>query len=347
MEERKLDRLIKKVIKETINDNYNPRYAVPKVRGGWNKKKILKYLKCNASLNGVGQAVKLIAEFDNVQDLKSHIFWHGSQQTQRGLKPSVTFPKNWDANLGGGGYGDRYWGVSVTSRKKTASIFTLGRNVVIHPIILAKDANVIRREDITDAADLNGSDDDMLAADNNLIVELYEQGVDAIYLGPENYGENELLVINPKAICNVDCPSYYNVKDNITPEKTNQELQELLDFCKEWRDNHTRQPAAPKKPHEPYNIVAAETTGEYSIAKYFIGRDGKITPREEVEFWYPDLLKQYDAFAKKYNEYQQAKQAYEEANQKYNDDYQNYLKTPEYMEYQRKLSQLRQLLKSI
>lgn len=338
--------MLTQALNEAVNDGYNPRQTMPKVRGGWNKNKILRYLKSNSSLNGVTSAVKLIAEFDDIQELKSHIFWHGSQFSQTNLKPSITFPKNWDENLGGGGYGDRYWGISVTSNKRTATNFSLGRSVTVHPIVLAKDAKIIRREDLTDAVDLSGED-------NEEIIKLYEQGVDAVYLGKEGQGEAELLVINPKAICNVDCPSvyqHYNLgsDDNpIAPQKTDEELQELLDFCKEWRNSHTKQPSKPIKPHAPYNTTSIYLQGQYAPARSFIDYQGKLKPREEIERWHPETLEHYDHFAKVYNEYQEAKRKYEEDSKAYDEQYKNYLNSPEYIEYQNKLNQLRKLLKSI
>ena len=40
----------------SIDSAYNPRSNIPNVRGGWNEKKILRYLKANPSLHGVRTA---------------------------------------------------------------------------------------------------------------------------------------------------------------------------------------------------------------------------------------------------------------------------------------------------
>jgi GNAT superfamily N-acetyltransferase len=88
---------------------------------------------------------------------------------------------------GGGGYGIRYFGVSLTSRKRTAENFSgMYNGVTIYPVILKRDAKVIERTDLQDASDIE-----------DIIVELYEQGVDAVWIGG---GEEELVVINPFSV---------------------------------------------------------------------------------------------------------------------------------------------------
>lgn len=83
---------------------------MPKVRGGWTEKKILKYLKEHGTTNGVKEAIKLISEFDNVEELKEHMFFHGSQGGAAVLKPSITMSDREIERIVGGGYGEKYWG---------------------------------------------------------------------------------------------------------------------------------------------------------------------------------------------------------------------------------------------
>lgn len=175
---------------------YDPRSLVPRVRGGWNQRKILDYLRHYGSLHGVATASKLIAEFDSVEELKAHMFYHGTTNAFDHMRPSITKSERWVEQFGGGGYGQRYWGISLTDDKKTASIFSGPESYVrIYPVILAKNANVVDRADWTDAAD---------AEDH--IVELWNEGVDAVRIGG---GEKELLVLNPRAICNIGTSDFY------------------------------------------------------------------------------------------------------------------------------------------
>lgn len=235
---------IKEMVIESINRlyemAYNPREYIPKVRGGWNQKKILKHLKSDeGSGYGVSTAIKWIAEFDNINELRSHIFWHGSKTIRQGLKPSITFPKRWDVNDGGGGYGNRYWGISITSDKYTATNFggVNSRGVYVHPIILAKNAVIKPMPDFSDALDAE-----------DCIEELWNEGVDAITIG--NGGESELLVLNPRAIANMDSPQYfqyYGLYRKDVPNPTDEQLQDLLDKCKAYVGDKIKQPAKPSK----------------------------------------------------------------------------------------------------
>ena len=89
--------------------------------------------------------------------------------------------------MGGGAYGQRYWGISLTKRKRTAESFSgMYNHVTVYPVILKKDAKVIERTDLQDASEIE-----------DIIVDLYEQGVDAVWIGG---GEEELVVVNPASI---------------------------------------------------------------------------------------------------------------------------------------------------
>ena len=165
------------------------RLMIPNVRGGWTKEKIIKYFKQYTSdTAGTPTLAKYISEFDNWQQFKEHIYYHGTTNyIERGLTPSMAFSERWAEQQGGGGYGDRYFGVSLTKRKRTAENFSGQRDgVTIYPVILKKDAKVIERTDLQDASDIE-----------DIIVELYEQGVDAVWIGG---GEEELVAVNPYAI---------------------------------------------------------------------------------------------------------------------------------------------------
>lgn len=181
------------------NRPYNPRTYIPKVRGGWTEKKILRYLKSTSTPSGVVLASRAISEFDSPEELKEHMFYHGTVYGPPRLKPSITMSDREAERVGGGGYGDKYWGISVSKSKQTASHFS-GTNhyVKIYPIILRKGANVIERPDFTDAYDVGEH-----------IVELWNQGVDAVHIG--GGGEDELLILNPEAVVNIGTSDFYDV----------------------------------------------------------------------------------------------------------------------------------------
>ena len=162
---------------------------IPNVRGGWTKDKIIKYLKQRYSDTiSTFRLVKYISEFENWEELKDHIYYHGtSNYVDKGLKPSITMSEREAERSGGGGYGERYFGISLTSSKRVAERFSgMYDSVSIYPVILKRDAKVIERTDLKDASEIE-----------DIIVELYEQGVDAVWIGG---GEQELVVVNPFSV---------------------------------------------------------------------------------------------------------------------------------------------------
>lgn len=251
---------IRNINRQNICETFNPRNNMPKVRGGWNKDKILRYLKATPSYHGNHTAAKFIAEFDNVNELKEHIFWHGSPFFQTQLKPSITKSKRWAETYGGGGYGKQYWGISLTSNKYTATRFAgTAHGVNVHPVVLAKNAVVKELPEVEDAIEVE-----------DLIVQLYTEGIDAVYIGGKGYGEEELLVINPKAICNMDAAQYFKCyqlfKDKV-PMPTDKQLQELLTASKEYVSGYkdtTNKPTKPLKPIQPSKFYL---DGEHAFTK--------------------------------------------------------------------------------
>jgi len=282
-----------KLLQEVVRSSINPRESIPKVRGGWNDKKVLKYLKEYSSPYSLFAGIKYISEFDNIDELKQHLFWHGSINHQTNLKPSITFPKKWDENLGGGGYGDRYWGISITSDKYCATRFSSGKGVTVHPIILAKNAIVKTLPNASDAIDV----------DENVIVELYEEGIDAVKLGKS--GEDELLVINPKAICNLSEASQYFKQFGLTKDKvpypSDEQLQELLDACKDYLENKSQnKPKKPMRPTFEYLQKPFDLNGQKY--KRYIQDPINDEFRQETENEYQERLKKHESDLKAYND---------------------------------------------
>jgi len=207
---------------------YNPRKHIPNVRGGWTKNKILKYLKANGSLRGVGKATRMIAEFDSVEEFKEHMFYHGAKYgTSGGMKPSITMSDREVENVGGGGYGDKYWAISLSKSKKVAGNFaTASGNGRIYPVLLVKNAKVIEMPELDDSADLEDH-----------IEQLYTDGVDAVWIGDKDSGEQELAVINPRAIVNIGTSEFYRAYKLGQPEnpiniRSDEEIQEIYDYAK-------------------------------------------------------------------------------------------------------------------
>jgi hypothetical protein len=199
------------------------RGSVPKVRGGWTKEKIVKYLKSKSSdSKGSYGIIEAISSFDSFEDFKNSVYYHGtSNAIEGGLKPSITMSEMEAERNGGGGYGERYFGISLTKRKRTAESFSgQSRSVTVYPVILKKDANVIVREDLQDASEIE-----------DIIVELYEQGVDAVWIGG---GEQELVVVNPaSAILYKKGSDSYQVYGGFKSENpTDAELKSIYDKAK-------------------------------------------------------------------------------------------------------------------
>ena len=272
--------------------NLKSRDRVPKVRGGWTEAKILRYLKENGSREGVRTASMAIAQFDSVDELKEHMFYHGSQYGAASLKPSITMSDRDVARYGGGGYGDKYWGVSVSSSKKSASRFSQGSSVKVYPIILLKDANVIERPDFTDAWDAGEH-----------IIELWEQGVDAVWIGngKQGGGEQELLILNPRAIVNINTPDfyqYYQLGSAANPLRIadDAKIEKMFETAKEYAS--TRQPHKPMRPMRPFEPL-----------KFGEGFERK----PEAQY-----LAEMEQYKKSLEEYERAMEEYERAMEEYN-----------------------------
>jgi hypothetical protein len=96
----------------------------------------------------------------------------------------MTFAKNWgEDGSGGGGYGQKYWCVSMSKSKRVASVFSGNeRSVGIYPVLISKDAHIIEMP-LKDADELEDH-----------VVDLWNKGIDGVYIGG---GEKELCLLNP------------------------------------------------------------------------------------------------------------------------------------------------------
>ena len=237
---------------DSVKTGYNPRNYITPVRGEWTKEKIIKRLKeSGGSLAGYSRAAELISEFDSPKELSEHMFYHGTYYGRGRLKPSMIMSAREVERIGGGGYGDKYWGISVSKSKEIASRFSgIHEGVFIYPIVLAKNANVKEMPDLNDAADLD-----------DCIIDLWKEGIDAVWIGDKNRGEQELCVINPKAIVNIDSSDYYKAF-MLGSEKNPLRIIDKAGIEKLYADAKTfvkQKQVAPRKPSSPSNFVLDES----------------------------------------------------------------------------------------
>lgn len=236
----------------SVKTGYNPRNYITPVRGEWTKEKIIKRLKeSGGSLAGYSCAAELISEFDSPKELSENMFYHGTYYGGGRLKPSMIMSDREVERIGGGGYGDKYWGISVSKSKEIASRFSgIHEGVFIYPIVLAKNANVKEMPDLNDAADLD-----------DCIIDLWKEGIDAVWIGDKNRGEQELCVINPKAIVNIDSSDYYKAF-MLGSEKNPLRIIDKAGIEKLYADAKTfvkQKQVAPRKPSSPSHFVLDES----------------------------------------------------------------------------------------
>ena len=107
----------------------DPRKSLTKVRGSWTSAKIIKELKeiKKTYTRGYGKfnLLKGISSFENAQDFRNHLFYHGTGGgLGEPLSPSITMSERDAERYGGGGSGQRYFAISVSKNKGVASIFS-------------------------------------------------------------------------------------------------------------------------------------------------------------------------------------------------------------------------------
>lgn len=219
---------------------YDPRASISPVRGQWTKVKILRRLKdIGGSRKGFYKAAKFISEFDSPEELEAHMYYHGTQYGGGALKPSILMSDRDIERYGGGGYGVKYWGISVSKSKKVASNFSQGEGVSIYPIILCKSAKVVEVNGVEDAEDLD-----------EYIEQLWKDGVDAVWIGK---GEQELCVLNPNAIVNIgraDHYRYYKLGSEENPLKIidKEGIAKLYHDAKAFIQAYKKSPKKPLMP---------------------------------------------------------------------------------------------------
>ena len=210
------------------------------------------------------------------------MYYHGTQYGGGRLKPSILMNDRDLGFYGGGGYGERYWGISVSKDKEISSRFSIGRDVRILPVVLCKNAKVVEIPGVSDAADIDEH-----------IEQLWADGVDAVWIGK---GEQELCVLNPAAIVNIDTPDSYRMymlgsEENPLRIIDKEGIAKLYDDAKAFASIEE-----PRKPEKPM--------------RFEIGEDGmKDKPKEVYEKEMQEYEKAMDEYlhSDALKEWQQAK----------------------------------------
>lgn len=183
---------------DTFNSDYNDelkriadvksehRGRIPKFRG-ITSEKIKKTLKGNAGRSSLGDREMIIQlkKFDNIEDLRNHIYYHGTGTSVRGLRTGGSLPSK---AFRGGGYEDLLHSISLSKDKNLASNFTGdSRYGNVYPVLVKKNARILNMEGkVKDSNELEDS-----------IPKLWEHNIDAVWIGG---GEQELAVLNPKIL---------------------------------------------------------------------------------------------------------------------------------------------------
>ena len=252
------------------------RSMIPNVRGGWTKDKILRYLKeYDSDTISTYTLTKFISELNNWQELKSLLYYHGTANyIERGLKPSIVFSERVAERIGGGGYGQRYWGISLTKRKRMAEAFSgMSKGVTIYPVFLKKDAVVIERTDLSDSSEVE-----------DIIVELYEKGIDAVWIGG---GEEELVVVNPRSIMIYKKGSdYYNAYGGFKSKNlTDEEIENIYEDCKsKWYEYYKKYTESDKDNRELF-IKSLEPIKFIDGGSVLLAPNGKPSNLTAVQYF--------------------------------------------------------------
>lgn len=196
----------------------------PKVRGGWTKEKILRYLKRMKSGYGKISFWKTVDRLGSFEEFKKNLYWHGTASYfEGGLKPSIIFSKRWeDSGEGGGGYGQKYWTISLSKSKKTASNFSSTKEYVsVYAVILKPNTHIIDGKDLTGGREIEDSADL-----EDYIEELWNKGLDAVWIGG---GEQELSIVNPEC-CVVGPSENYRVYNQRASDPSDDELLKMWEM---------------------------------------------------------------------------------------------------------------------
>ena len=180
----------------------NVRVWLDKPKWWWTESEIRNTLKNIEADKWTDAIYKAVNEYDDVDDFMAHAFYHGTAHYFAG-KPSITLSPSEAVRLWWGWYWERYYAISLSKSKKIASNFWSQEAwwwVSIYPVLLKKNAKVIELPKTTDSIDLN-----------DFITKLWDDWIDAVWIWDKNAWEQELAILNPKAIVNTQKSDYYKM----------------------------------------------------------------------------------------------------------------------------------------
>lgn len=194
--------------------------------------KIIKQLREYSSSHGPNSFNAEIMNFSSPQEFEDHLFYHGTGgSVSGGLSAGFRHVRN--ERGGGGGYGEKYYSISLSKNKNVASDFTGdSRYGVVYPVILKKGAKVISMPQFQDANELE-----------ELLPQLWDQGVDAVKIGDWSHraSEQELVVLNPKAIHIGNGESFSVFQKQRFQNPTKEEIEKMwiqsADTYKNWMES--------------------------------------------------------------------------------------------------------------
>lgn len=211
---------------------------------------------------------KEVAKYGSLEEAQDFIFYHGTDNViSGGLKPSIAL--NEDVPRGGG-YGQDYYAISLSSDPKIASIFS--KNGIVYETILKKGSKIIERIDLEDSIELEEE-----------LIDLLDQGVDAVKLGDwsnEEYGEREIAVINPESLIVGDTV--------VVPDKAKAKAGESIEeYEKRVSDNKSEAFAMGDKVKElvkKYGRLVGEKYLPKGTLGVFYTKTGNITLNSVTDF---------------------------------------------------------------
>ena len=195
-------------------------YYYPQHRGELTMDKVIKRIKGTASLSTKSNLFNIIThrayqelkKFSSPEEIMENIYWHGTGgYVSKGLQAGFNIVKK--GNEGGGGYGEQYHSISLSKSKNMASNFSaMSRYGMVYPVLLRKGATLEEMPHISDANEIE-----------DILVDLWLRKIDAVKIGDwsnKEYGEEELVVLNPKAILKFQGEGYqvYGKKKFTNPD---------------------------------------------------------------------------------------------------------------------------------
>ena len=213
--------------KPELNEaDLNYRSRITKVRGGWTQDKIKKELKNKKGIRSDIGFQREICKYDTPKDFEDNLFYHGSARSISNLKPSISLKYS---EHFGGGYGEQYYSISLSKCRNIATNFTgISSSGSVAPVILKRNAVVKEMPEISDSNELS-----------DLIVDLWEEGVDAVLIGDHSSptGEQELAILNPECII-VGKPEYFQVfEKKKMPSFSSEKIEDMwLNAANNYKD---------------------------------------------------------------------------------------------------------------